>query len=331
MAATLTDRYIDATVRTLRPHLQEDVREELATSIADAVEARLEQGESADDAERAVLNALGDPGVLAAGYADRPLHLIGPRYFMTWWRLLKLLLWIVPVSVMAAVALGLTISNAPVGQVIGAAAGVGISVIVHLCFWVTLVFAILERVGTDPVPTWTVDQLPEAREDSSSVSHLVGSLVFLGASIAAVLWDRFRGFVVLDGEIVPILHPGLWPLWMLVFLVIVLGEAAVAVAVFRKRRWSAATASANTALAVAFAAVSLWLISTGQLINPDIIAAIVLHGGSDFHYADLQSANEGGIFRILAVLLGAAIIAVCAWDGFDGWRQAWRAAGRMRG
>ena len=32
------------------------------------------------------------PAMLAARYADRPLHLIGPRYFPTWWRLLRLLL-----------------------------------------------------------------------------------------------------------------------------------------------------------------------------------------------------------------------------------------------
>lgn len=331
MTATLTERYIDATVRSLRPQLQDDVREELATSIADAVEARVEQGEPAEDAERAVLNGLGDPGVLAAGYADRPLFLIGPRYFMTWWRLLKLLLWIVPISVMAAVTLGLAISNAPAGQIIGNAVGVGISVIVHLCFWVTLVFFLLERVGTDPAPTWTVDQLPEPREESASVSNLVGSLVFLGASIAAVLWDRFRGFVFVEGDIVPVLSPRLWPVWMLMFLVIVLGEAAVAIAVFRQRRWTAITASVNTLLAVAFATISLWLITTGQLINPDVIALIVLHGGEDFHYANLQSADEGGIFRILAVLLCAAIVAVCAWDAVDGWRHARRSSGRVRG
>ncbi|WP_433676329.1 permease prefix domain 1-containing protein [Microbacterium gorillae] len=331
MTATLTERYIDATVRSLRPQLQDDVREELATSIADAVEARVEQGEPAEDAERAVLNGLGDPGVLAAGYADRPLFLIGPRYFMTWWRLLKLLLWIVPISVMAAVALGLAISNAPAGQIIGNAVSVGISVIVHLCFWVTLVFFLLERAGTGPVPTWTVDQLPEPREESASVSNLVGSLVFLGASIAAVLWDRFRGFVFVEGDIVPVLYPRLWPVWMLMFLVIVLGEAAVAIAVFRQRRWTAITASVNTLLAVAFATISLWLITTGQLINPDVLALIVLHGGEDFHYANLQSADEGGIFRILAVLLCAAIVAVCAWDAVDGWRHARRSAGRVRG
>src|SRR5690606_15582817 len=65
MAATLTARYIDAVTRSLAPNAQEDVRVELEASIADAVEARLEQGESPDAAERGVLTELGDPAALA--------------------------------------------------------------------------------------------------------------------------------------------------------------------------------------------------------------------------------------------------------------------------
>src|SRR5690606_3396276 len=105
--------------KSLNPTVQDDVRTELEASIGDAVEARVEQGEPRDDAERAVLTDLGDPAALAAGYADRPLWLIGPRYYLTWWRLLKLLLWIVPACVAVAVALGLTISGAPAGEIIG--------------------------------------------------------------------------------------------------------------------------------------------------------------------------------------------------------------------
>ena len=30
-----------------------------------------------------MLTELGDPVILAAEYADRPLHLIGPRYYLT--------------------------------------------------------------------------------------------------------------------------------------------------------------------------------------------------------------------------------------------------------
>ena len=106
MTATLTQRYITAAIQSLPPESQDDVRAELEASIADAVEARVEHGDQPEAAERATLNELGDPALLAAGYADRPLHLIGPRYYPTWWRLLKLLLLIVPLCVLGAVALG---------------------------------------------------------------------------------------------------------------------------------------------------------------------------------------------------------------------------------
>ena len=101
---TLTERYIAATTASLPAESQQDVRAELGVSIADAVEARIEQGEDPAAAERAVLTELGDPVVLAAGYADRPLHLIGPRYYLTWWRLLKALLIIVPLCALGGVA-----------------------------------------------------------------------------------------------------------------------------------------------------------------------------------------------------------------------------------
>lgn len=43
---------------------------------------------------------------MTASLTDRPSHLIGPRYYGTWWRLLKLLLLIVPACIFGAVALG---------------------------------------------------------------------------------------------------------------------------------------------------------------------------------------------------------------------------------
>src|SRR5690606_11644176 len=60
------------------------------------------------------------------------------------WRLLKLLLWIVPLCVAGGVALGLTISNAPAGEIIGRTVAITMTATVHLCFWVT---AGLRRAG----------------------------------------------------------------------------------------------------------------------------------------------------------------------------------------
>ncbi|MFY9713130.1 MAG: permease prefix domain 1-containing protein [Microbacterium sp.] len=64
---TLTERYIAATVKSLTPTAQDDVRVELEASISDAVEARVEQGEERTDAERVVLTELGDPGIRRSG------------------------------------------------------------------------------------------------------------------------------------------------------------------------------------------------------------------------------------------------------------------------
>src|SRR3954464_2212709 len=112
---TLTDRYVSAAVRTVPEDQRSDLAAELRASIDDQVDARVEGGEPRGSAERAVLTDLGDPDKLAAGYMDRPLYLIGPRYFLDWWRLLKLLLWIVLPCAAFGIALGQTIAGEPFG------------------------------------------------------------------------------------------------------------------------------------------------------------------------------------------------------------------------
>jgi hypothetical protein len=324
MTATLTERYISATIRSIPASAQEDVRVELETSIADAIDAKIEEGEDRVEAERAVLTELGDPGILAAGYADRPLHLIGPKYYLTWWRLLKLLLWIVPVCVAFAVGLGLTLSNAPVGEIIGQTIAVTLSVIAHLCFWVTAVFALLERTGADTGVKWDVDQLPEPQDSQVPRSELIASLVFLGIAVGALLWDFFRGFFPTGGDVIPILNPTLWPWTMAVLFAIIALEAAFAIAIYIRGRWTRAMAIINTVLALMFAAWSLGLLIAGQLVNPEFLAFIADAGGDGFAAGDAEAAGNGGIFRILAVVLGFGLAIGVGWDIVDGWRKALR-------
>lgn len=324
---TLTERYISATIRSLRPDAQDDVRAELEASIADAIEARVDQGDAPEDAERAVLTELGDPGVLAAGYADRPLYLIGPRFYLTWWRLLKLLLIIVPVCVLGAVALGQTIAGAPVGEIISSSILAAGGAILHICFWTTLVFVTLDRTDSaTAIEKWDLDQLPEPSENGvAGRNDLIASLVFLGISVGALLWDRFRGFVQVDGQALPILDPDLWPWGIGVLLLIIVAEAVFAVVLFRAGRWSPRLAVVNTILAVAFLAWALVLLFTGELVNPDFLAYVEAAGGEGFAAGQAGAADEGGVFRILAVLLGFGVAAGVGWDIVDGWRKAARA------
>ena len=316
--ATLTERYIAATVKSLRPDAQDDVRAELGASIADAIEARLEAGESPTDAERAVLTQLGDPGILAAGYAERPLHLIGPRFYLTWWRLLKLLLMIVPVCVLVAAALGQTIAGAPVGEIIASAIVATGGTIIHICFWTTLVFVVLERTGSSTsIDKWDVDQLPELTANGPGRNELIGSLVFLGLAVGALVWDRLRGFI--PAETLPILNPDLWPWSIGLLLLLIAAEAVFAIVIFRRGGWTVGVAVVNTILALAFLAWVLVLLLRGELVNPDFLAYAVTAGGDGFAAGDAEASGEGGIMRILAVVLGFGVAAGVVWDIADGW------------
>ncbi|WP_449407644.1 permease prefix domain 1-containing protein [Microbacterium maritypicum] len=324
--ATLTERYIGATIRSLRPEAQGDVRAELEASIADAIEARLEHGETPESAERAVLTELGDPGLLAAGYADRPLHLIGPRYYLTWWRLLKLLLWIVPAFAAFGVALAKILEFATLGETIGAVVVAVITSIVHVGFWTTLVFALLERTATDPGTSWDVDQLPEPVDRGAGRNEVIGSLIFLALAAGAILWDALRGFVRDDGAPVPILNPTLWPVGLTVLLVLMLAELALAVAIYRRGRWTVGAAIVNTVLAIAFVVPAMYLLVSGELVNPAFLQYLAVEHASEMAQADAGAAEQGGVLRILSVILGVVIVGSGIWDIVDGWIKTARAS-----
>ncbi|WP_455606221.1 permease prefix domain 1-containing protein, partial [Cellulosimicrobium funkei] len=114
---TLTDRYVAATLRRVPASQHADLEQELRTSVADAVEAKVEAGADPARAETDVLNDLGDPDRLAADLAGRPLYLIGPTLYLDWLRLLKMLLWValIPGAIVLTTDL---VDGGPVGSAI---------------------------------------------------------------------------------------------------------------------------------------------------------------------------------------------------------------------
>jgi hypothetical protein len=323
MNATLTDRYIDAAMRTVPEKQRPDLSAELRASIADQIDARTDAGELHETAERTVLAELGDPDKLAAGYTDRPLHLIGPRYYLEWWRLLKLLLWIVPACAAFGIALGQTLSGATFGEVVGSTVAGIIGVVVHVFFWVTLVFAILERTPSEasartghgarsgePWSEWSLDRLPEPRESGARLPDLIASLVFLVLGAAVILWDLLIGFV--PGSDISFLDPGLWPAWIAGLFVLMALEGVLAFLVYRAGRWTFPLAVANAVLALAVALPALWLLAQGRLLNAEFFPTLVPEDGAE-------------VAQINAVLAGFGIAIIAGWDIIDGFLKARRA------
>lgn len=318
-AATLTERYVQAVTRSIPEPQRGDVAAELRGSIADQLDARIEAGEPAEAAERAVLTALGDPDKLAAGMIDRPLHLIGPRYYLDWWRLLKLLLWIVPPLAAFGIALGQTLAGAPVGAIIGSTIGGTLTVIVHLAFWTALVFVIIERSEaagaksggvTNP---WTLDDLPEVHATRARFADMVASLVFLAFAAAVLVWDQLVGLAYVGERWMSLLDPRLWPWWIGGLLILLAVEAAFQVVLYLRGRWTVALAVANTLLNLVVAVPAIWLLSRGMLLNEDFWLAVV------------PAPDAEKVYGILSVLTGFGIAAIALWDTIDGFLKARRA------
>ncbi|WP_375385554.1 permease prefix domain 1-containing protein [uncultured Microbacterium sp.] len=314
---TFTERYIHAATRSLPEKSRSDLRAEFEASIADAIDARVEAGEGQDAAERDVLTGMGDPDRLAADYADRPAFLIGPRYYFEWMRLVKMLFAVVLPLAVLGVGVGQLLSAASIGELIGAVVVSILTISLHLLFWPTLVFALLERspdrtrreideaLTTGHMGQWSLERLPEIRPKGFGVFDLAASLVYVGLVIAAILWDQFIGFVFVDGVGVPVIDPALWSLWIPAVLVILVGVAALAVVRFRVGHWTFGLAIANAVLALAFGAALVWAVANDTLLNPGFL-----------EFVAAPDADE--VAQVVNIVVGCVAVGAALWDAADG-------------
>lgn len=275
---TLTDRYVDAALRRLPERRRPDIEQELRTSIADAVDDRVHAGEDPAQAEVMVLTELGDPDRLAAGYADQPLHLIGPAYFLDYVRLLRVLFAVVVPAVAAVVGLVRALDGGPVAPMIGAVLGAAVTAGLHVAFWTTLLFALIERTSTgrrNPFPAWTPAQLPEPPSRRLRLGELITETAMTIA---------FGGFILLSpelplardaaGEPVGVLSPWLWDTGVVyVFLALVLVMLAFSFARHHVR-WSVPLAVAAALADIAAAVGMIWLASNNRILNPAFVEAV---------------------------------------------------------
>lgn len=277
--ATYAERYIAAVRRALPEASRADVEKELRASLADDIEARIESGVDPATAEREALLAMGDPDRLAAEYAGRPLWLIGPALYLDWRRLLTVLLSIVLPIVIAAVVLAQALAGSGPIDIVLSAAGTAFSVGVAMAFWVTVIFAIIERAGAGsrPLTTWRVDDLPTSTVVTRQVgvSDLVGPLIGLVILLAFLVWQStFSPFATETGEPVALIDPALWSFWVPWFIAVAVVEVIFAIVLYRRGAWNLGLAVANIVIAAASAVPMIVLIVRDQIVNPALPAAV---------------------------------------------------------
>lgn len=315
--STLTDRYVFAALRSIPEAQREDIERELRGSITDDVEARVGSGQPPAEAETEVLTELGDPARLAARYTGRPLYLIGPDLFLDWWRLLKLLLVIVvPIAFVGSIVVRMAVDPGDPAGAFGAAIGTALSVLVHLGFWVTLVFAVIQYNGARRkdlgLGPWTPASLPALpRKAQVTLGDTIASVVLIAFFIGLLLWQKVGSVMYLDGEPVLVLQESLWSFWLPYVIILLVAEAAFAVVLYVARHWTYAFAAMNTVLALLFMVPVLWLLATDQV----------------FDWAFLANVDWGAdASDWIAGITAAAVLVVGLWDIGDGFLKAWKAS-----
>ncbi|WP_010525999.1 permease prefix domain 1-containing protein [Nesterenkonia sp. F] len=311
---TWTNRYLAAVMRAVPEQTRDDLDAELRSTIDDAVAARTDGGEPQEDAERAVLTELGHPERLAAASVDRPLHLLGPSVYLDWRRVLRMLLMLVLPLAAIGTALVRILAGASAGEVLGGTLATTITLGMHLLVWTTLLFVVIERTGRGPDRSdWSLEALPEPRPDGGGRSDLIATLIFLATVVGAAVWDRFVGFVQIDGAPLPLLSPELWPVWILLPPA-VLAAAAFAVALHRAPGWTRSLAAANTLLSVLVAGAVLALLAGGSLLNAEAF--------------ELLAEDEDSVRTTVVVGSALGTVVISGWSILDGWRKARSRTGR---
>lgn len=306
-STTLTDRYVWTVTRHLPDDVGPDVARELRGTIADAVDGRVDAGADPGAAEEQVIADLGDPDVLARQYGGRTGYLIGPGVYPDYVRLMRILPAIVlPIVLIANFAARLVSSDEKWGVILLEACLLTLSVAVHLGFWVTLTFAVIEWSRPEaerdrPLTEWKPDQLTtEVPWRSVGLGESVFQAGFALAMALVVAW-QFSG---VQGDAIQVLNPGVDLAWKVALVGLFLLDAVLALAVWRVGRWTPTLASINVASNAAAATLLVWLLARDELLT-DLPTVL----GERFGCSTDWSAPTA--------LVAAGIVVIALWDGVE--------------
>ncbi|MBO1581846.1 hypothetical protein [Bacillus sp. XF8] len=327
----LIDIYIQEVTRRLPENSREDIALELRSTIEDML-----LDDYSEENIKAVLETLGNPSILASKYRDRPMHLIGPHYFETYVTLLKMILPIAAtislISIIAEYFIGYRGEEAVINIVLDIISfGIWkiIEVGMQVFFWLTLVFALIERVdhskGSHPFTTrftkWTADNLKNIsyipKKKAITKCEVFGSLLWTAIWATVYFYANhlvgiYRGSKQGLDFVAPAINQDvLLQYWPIVLVVIGL-EIALSIYKLIKRQWTKGIAIFNTAFQLIGTIVFIVIITNPNVMNPDFIT----YTANLFTITTKQLESwivGGGIFIFM---LSAAI------SVFDGIRRA---------
>ncbi|MFE5429371.1 hypothetical protein [Peribacillus simplex] len=324
----LIELYIQEVTRRLPEKNREDIALELQSTIEDMLPV-----DHTEQDVKSVLLKLGDPVTLASRYRDRPMHLIGPRYFDVYICLLKMILPIAAViSLIGLVGdnpfrdMGNTVVDAILIIIGKGIAGI-ISTGIQVFFWLTISFAILERVDTskDQSPLtkdlkpWTPENLKDitniSKKKAVPMIEIFASL--LGLSVFAALYFNAANLLGVyekrNGSLIFVTpsfnQDVLNSYWLLVSCVVIIGVLLAIYKLFL-RRWTMKLALFHLIYQLLSTLTFIIIISNPDLLNPEFIA----------YQKALFSTDEWKTSIYWGLILISIFFAV--YDSYQGFRKA---------
>ncbi|WP_214700815.1 hypothetical protein [Exiguobacterium sp. s57] len=317
----LRDVYIDEVTSRIPESMRQDVALELESTIDDMT--------GNDPSEATLFEALrqlGDPHILAARYANRPLHLIGPALFTQYVNVIKIVL---PIAVTVITILSVIgYLNNSIDDTswlpfliqgflqVGAAI---FNVVVQTLFWITLTFFIIERTvpeGEVPFSSWKPKQLKKVKPRSTSISF--GSILFdfVATVLMVVLYVNAEQMirVVMNGKSYPLLNPSVLDRFLPFVIALAVFGIAIAIYKWMVRHWTKPLALWNALFNV------VWIVITALiLLQPDLISSDAISLIADQTNIDIETISRWGAWSVLLT-----IIIVCIIDLGEGFYKAFR-------
>jgi len=327
----LIDVYIQEVTRRLPEKNRNDIALELESTIYDML-----PDEYTEENVHQVLKTLGNPAILASKYSEKPMYLIGPKYYDIYISLLKLILpiailisliSIVAVKVLSPVEDGAVLET--VITIFGEGIWTVINVFIQTFFWLTITFVFIERadVVKDSSPLsmrfkpWTPEDLKHVmyvpKKKSITTCELYASLFW------TVIWgttyfyaDHLLGIYENSENGLRMVTPAfnqevLMSFWPLIILLI---GAEIALSIYKmiKKQWTYNLATLFTLNEIASIVIFIII-----LLQSNLFTLEFLHQLSNLFHTTPTIIENSLVWGTIAIMVIYAGIAI-----FDVYRKA---------
>ena len=287
----LINIYVQEVARRLPEKIREDISLELRSTILDML-----PDDFTDNDVNQALESLGNPAVLASRYRDRPMHLIGPKFYDIYMTLLKMISLIVVIVTFILFFIGKSgyifgsgLSPLVIAStVLGEAIWILLESIIQVFFWVSIVFIILERTigSSDDIALsllgkkWTPKELthihyiPLKREIKMGEVlfalfwTIVWALLYFNASNIIGIYEKGNDGLEL---VLPIFNQETLMSYLVIVLIVMGLELFRVVYMAIVRQWTFKLALSNTFIHLVSLFVLIVIVNNPHLFHPEFV------------------------------------------------------------